>query len=192
MWKSLYSMSYNTLILFLYYRVPMKKIWTKRIPSGRLLIITITSLLLFGCSQSTPTEDTTAIQTPTATVNETQNYSQLQSKISADKIQLYHFRGTNQCWTCITLWELTLKTLEESFAEEVKSGKITYEDINAELPENQALAQKFGVRNISLYINTIIGESESYEEQVDLMRYLNNEEQFKQMLKEKLNWFLGK
>lgn len=76
--------------------------------------------------------------------------------------------------------------------EEVKSGKITYEDINAELAENAGLAQKFGVRNISLYINTVIGSSESHEEQITLMRYLNNEEQFKQMLKKKLDWLLWK
>jgi hypothetical protein len=69
----------------------------------------------------------------------------------------------------------------------LESGRITYEDINAELSENSALAQKFGVRNISLYINTIIGNSQSHEQQVNLMRYLNNEEQFKQILKKKLD-----
>lgn len=160
----------------------MKKIW--------LLFIFSISLFLFGCSQPTNEQsDYTANNTQTI---DNEDYSQYVSKMSADKIQLYLFRGTIKCWTCIQLWKLTEKTLNEYFADELESGKITYEEINAELPENRALAQKFEVRNISLYINTIIGDSESYEQQVSLMRYLNNEEQFKQMLKEKLDWLLGK
>lgn len=161
----------------------MKKIWL-------LFFIIFSSSLLFWCSHSSVQTDYPKPQEEILTTNK--DNSDYQSKIAANKIQLYHFRGTNQCWTCITLWELTLKTLEESFAEEVKSGKITYEDINVELPENYDLAQKFNVKNISLYVNSIVGESESYEEQINLMRYLNNEEQFKQMLKEKLDWLLGK
>jgi len=82
---------------------------------------------------------------------------------------------------------LTQKTLDEHFADELKSGKITYEHINAELQENFDLAQKFQVKSISLFINTIIGESESYEEQVQLRRYITNESQFKNALKEKIN-----
>lgn len=157
----------------------MKRIW--------LLFVWFVLLTLFGCSQSSSSKTTALVQEV-----EHENYSTYVSKVPADKIQLYLFRGTNQCWTCITLGELTQKTLDEYFSEEVKSGKITYEDINAELPENQALAQKFNVRYISLHINTIIGDSESHEEQITLMRYLNNEEQFKQMLKEKLDWLLWK
>lgn len=163
----------------------MKKIWL-------LFFIIFSSSLLFWCSHSTIQTDNPTTQKSTSQINENQDYSQYQSKIAADKIQLYLFRGTNQCRTCITLGELTQKTLDEYFVEEVKSWKITYEDINAELPENQALAQKFNVRYISLHINTIIGDSESHEEQITLMRYLNNEEQFKQMLKEKLDWLLWK
>ena len=164
--------------VFIFYIHLMKKIW--------LFFTLFASLLLFWCSQ--PIAPTTTTEKATVAIH--QDDTQYQSKIAADKIQLYHFRGTNQCWTCITLGELTEKTLHEYFADELKSGKITYEDINAELPENQALAQKFGVKNISLYINTIIDGNESYEEQVSLMRYLNNEEQFKSMLKEKLDWLL--
>jgi len=51
---------------------------------------------------------------------------------------------------------LTQKTLDEYFADELKSGKITYEHINAELQENFDLVQKFQIRNISLFINTIV------------------------------------
>lgn len=157
---------------------------------GLLFFVLFASLSLFGCSPSKTQTDYPTTQEEISKTN--QNYSQYQSKISADKIQLYHFHGTNQCWTCITLWKLTLKTLDEFFVEEVKSGKITYEDINVELPENYAIRQKFNVKQISLYINTIIGDNESHEEQISLMRYLNNEEQFKKKLKEKLDWLLGK
>jgi len=135
------------------------------------------SLSLFGCSQPTTTNE---------------DNTQYQSKISADKIQLYHFHGTNQCWSCVTLGELTQKTLDEYFADELKSGKITYEHINAELPENSQFVQKFKVRSISLVINVVVGEIEQYQEQTELRRYISNEEQFKQALKKKLDDSLGK
>jgi len=134
-------------------------------------------MLVFGCSQPNATNE---------------DHTQYQSKISADKIQLYHFHGTNQCWSCVTLGELTQKTLDEYFADELKSKKITYEHINAELPENSRLVQKFKVRSISLMINVVVGEVEQYQEQTDLRRYITNEEQFKQALKKKLDGFLGK
>lgn len=154
----------------------MKKIW--------LFIIAITSLFLFWCSQPT-TEITNA-----ENIDINQDYSNYVSKISADKIQLYHFHGTNQCRSCTTLGELTQKTLDEFFADELKSGKITYEHINAELQENSVLVQKFKVRSISLYINTIIWNIENHQEQTDLRRYISNEEQFKQALKKKIDELL--
>ncbi len=152
-----------------------------------ILIISIfSSLLLLWCKQPNN------IQNDYPKENTQEYNSQYQSKVSADKIKIYHFHGTNQCRSCVTLWELTQKTLDEHFADELKSGKITYEHINAELQENFHLVQKFQVRNISLFINTIIGENESYEEQVQLRRYITNESQFKNALKEKINWLLWK
>ncbi len=161
----------------------MKKNWL-------LFFLILASLSLFWCSLSTVQTDYPTPQEETLITHE--DNSSYQSKISADKIQLYHFHGTNQCRSCVTLGELTQKTLDEFFVDELKSGKITYEHINVELPENSTIAQKFQVRNISLYINSVVGDRESYEDQVTLMRYLNNEEQFKNYLKDKIDTLLGK
>lgn len=144
----------------------------------------ITTIFLFWCEKKNIDNNLTQKE------NTQEEYSQYQSKISADKIQIYHFHGTNQCWSCVTLGELTQKTLDEHFSKELKSWKITYEHINAELAENFDLVQKFQVRNISLFINSVYWDTEKQEEQVQLRRYITNEEQFKNALKEKIDWLL--
>ncbi len=151
-----------------------------------LILLSTTVIFLFWCESRVIENNTSLIQK-----ENTQEYNyQYQSRISAEKIQIYHFHGTNQCRSCITLWELTQKTLDEYFLEELKSWKITYEHINAELQENFDLVQKFQVRNISLFINVIFWDQESHQEQAQLRRYITNEEQFKNTLKEKINWLL--
>ena len=65
------------------------------------------------------------------------------SVVPVDKIEVVHFHGTQQCWSCITVGEYALKTVKEKFPEEFASGKIVYKDINGELKVNQEIVVKY-------------------------------------------------
>jgi hypothetical protein len=110
----------------------------------------------------------------------------------ADKIEVVHFHGTQQCWSCITVGEYALKTIKEKFPEEYASGKIVYKDINGELKENQDIVVKYQARGSSLFINAIRGDKDDITEDTTVWRLVNNESQFVSYFENKLNTLLGK
>lgn len=114
------------------------------------------------------------------------------SKISADKIEVMHFHATQQCWSCITVGEYTLKTIKEKFPEEYKNGKIVYKDVNGELPENKDMVIKYQARGSSLFVNAIRDGKDNIEEDITVWRLVSNENQFVSYFQNKLNNLLGK
>jgi len=115
-----------------------------------------------------------------------------QPVMPADKIEVVHFHGTQQCWSCITVGEYALKTIKEKFPEEYASGKIVYKDIDGELKENQEIVVKYQARGSSLFVNAIRDEQDNIEEDVTVWRLINSESQFISYFENKLSSLLGK
>jgi hypothetical protein len=113
-------------------------------------------------------------------------------KISAEKIEVVHFHGTQQCWSCITVGEYALKTIKEKFPEEYKNGTIVYLDVNGELPENKDIVMKYQASGSSLFVNAITAGKDNIEEDVNVWRLVSNESQFISYFQDKLNKLLGK
>jgi hypothetical protein len=47
-----------------------------------------------------------------------------------EKVEVYHFHGTNQCYSCKTVGNYAEETINTYFANELKSGKIVFGHIN--------------------------------------------------------------
>jgi len=148
-------------------------------------IILISSLLILwlvvsGCTNSTDTQT---------------SGDELMSKAvptTADKIEVVHFHGTQQCWSCITVGEYALKTITEKFPKEYENGTIIFKEINGELPENSAIVFKYQASGSSLFVNAIANGQDNIEEDVNVWRYVSNESQFVGYFEKKLNGLLGK
>ena len=115
-----------------------------------------------------------------------------QETMPADKIEVVHFHGTRQCWSCITVGEYALQTIKDKFPEEYQSGKIVLKDINSELPENKEIVTKYQARGSSLFINAISNDKDSIEEDVNVWRLVNSQEKFTDYFEEKLKTLLEK
>lgn len=111
--------------------------------------------------------------------------------IPADKIEVVHFHGTHQCWSCITVGEYALRTIKDKFSEEYQSGKVVFRDINGELKENQEIVVKYQARGSSLFVNAIRDEKDDIAEDVTVWRLVNNEVQFVHYFEDKLKSLLG-
>ena len=118
--------------------------------------------------------------------------SSTDKRIIVDKIEVVHFHGTHQCWSCITVGEYALETIKEKFPEEFASGKIVYKDINGELKENQEIVTKYQAKGSSLYINAIRGDKDDIAEDTTVWRLVNKESQFINYFDSKLKTLLGK
>ncbi len=115
-----------------------------------------------------------------------------EEKQLAEKIEVVHFHGTHQCWSCITVGEYALKTIKEKFPEEYKNGTIVFKDINGELPKNKDIVIKYQAGGSSLFVNAITNGKDNIEEDVTVWRLVVNEDQFINYFQNKLSKLLGK
>lgn len=100
-----------------------------------------------------------------------------------EKVEIYHFHGTHQCYSCLTVGKYAEETVNSYFQEEINSGKLVFAHVNAELPENAALAEKYGVTGSSLWIGVYNQTGFYVEQNVNVWYKIGNESDYKQYLK---------
>ncbi len=115
-----------------------------------------------------------------------------QEKIPVDKIEVVHFHGTHQCWSCITVGEYALEIIKNKFSEEYQSGKIVFKDINGELAENREIVVKYQAGGSSLFVNTIREGQDNIEEDTRVWSLVTDKDKFVQYFENKLKTLLGK
>jgi hypothetical protein len=100
------------------------------------------------------------------------------------KVEVFHFHGTHQCYSCITVGALAEKTVNTYFKDELDSGRIVFGHVNAELPENASLVQKYEVTSASLWIGTYYANGTFVkEENVNVWYKISDETGYMEYLK---------
>ena len=100
-----------------------------------------------------------------------------------EKIEVFHFHGTNQCFSCKTVGAFAEKTVNTYYKELVDSDKMDFASINVELPENRDLAVKYGVTGSSLWIGTYIDGEFHKEENTNVWYKVRDEAGYLSYLK---------
>ncbi len=162
---------------------------SKKVLLFSLLIVGAVALAGYASKISNQKTDNNQAATKTSANNSDQISK---TETAADKIEVVHFHGTQQCWSCITVGEYALKTIKEKFPEEHKNGKIVFKDINGELPENRDIVIKYQARGSSLFTNAITDGKDKIEEDVTVWRLVNNESQFINYFENKLKKLLSR
>ena len=112
----------------------------------------------------------------------------IENSVNKNTIEVIDFHTTNRCVTCKSIESNTKYTLDTYFADEVKSGKITFSVVNIDEKENEKLAEKFEASGTSLFLNVI---KNGKEKQIDLTEFafMNGKKQdtFSKELKTKIN-----
>ncbi|MFH1239939.1 MAG: nitrophenyl compound nitroreductase subunit ArsF family protein [Candidatus Diapherotrites archaeon] len=150
-----------------------------------ILVFLVILALLSGCIQS---NDTTNAEQDQSNI-ELEQYSELDNTPESsdkltlsdniEKIEIIHFHGTNQCYSCITVGNYAEETVNTYFAEELKSGKISFAHINAEQPENFDIVKKYGVTGSSLWIGVYKNDgSFSKEQNTSVWSKINNKSDY--------------
>jgi len=84
---------------------------------------------------------------------------------TVSKIEVLDFHSTHRCFTCNAIEENTKYTLDTYFSKEQEDGIITFQTINIDEKENEAMAEKFEAAGTSLFLNVI---KQGTETQIDL------------------------
>lgn len=69
-----------------------------------------------------------------------------------DHVEVLYFHGKQRCPTCIAIENNTKTAIEESFAEEMKSGNVEFKIIDISKTENEKIAEKYEVTWSSLFV----------------------------------------
>lgn len=124
--------------------------------------------------------------------NEVQASKISETKLKADKVQVFTFHTNNRCATCIAIGKLSGEVVEEYYQRESRDGKIEVREINIDLPENKELAARFQASGSSLKINAIYDGQDHINEDTAVWRLTSNTAQYKSYLKNKIDNLLGK
>jgi len=67
-------------------------------------------------------------------------------------VEVYYFHMTTRCVTCKTVEAEARKNVEMLYADQVKSGKISFTALNLEVATGKSLGEKLGVNSQTLLI----------------------------------------
>lgn len=108
----------------------------------------------------------------------------------SEKIEVFVFHATQRCISCINIGKYTKSVIEEKFSEDLKSGKITFREVNIDLPENFKMAKDYGVSGSALYINAIKDGQDNHEEDTTVWRLVTDETNLKEYFEAKIKKLL--
>jgi len=116
---------------------------------GALLLCALFLTLFAGCTGSySDNESQVKNETPKAVASP-----------DITKVELYHFHGKQQCYSCVTLGDMAENVVNTYYPDEIASGKLVFGHINAEDPQNRGLAEKYQVVSSSLMIGIYTKDS---------------------------------
>lgn len=148
---------------------PRKRI---QISSLMLTCIVISLLLVAGCSSLTANSGKGAMAAqPTGNPNST-----------VERVEVMHFHPDQQCYSCRTLGEYANETVNIFFAPELESGRLVFQEVNINLPENADLVKKYEVTGSSLWIGVYDANGFHKEQNVNVWYKINNKTEFAQYL----------
>ena len=134
---------------------------------GVLLVLITLAAFCAGCTAPAATSET-RITTSSGAVQ---------------KVEVYHFHRTQQCYSCRTVGAYAEETLKIYFAPELESGTVVFGHINIEEPENNALVDQYGPTGSSLWIGVYDQTGFRKEEDVRVWYKIGNKEDYQSYLK---------
>jgi len=129
-----------------------------------ILSILIGSLMLFSCNGNAQSK-------------------QAKSTKSQNRIEVIDFHSTHRCMTCNAIEANTKYTLNTFFANELKSGEITFQSINVDEDKNYKMAEKYEASGTSLFLNIVI---ENKETKINLTDFAFSKGRDKEVFSEEL------
>jgi len=147
------------------------------------IMLLVTVIIFVGCTTNAQNKGNCDDGITCNAVNLADNVGPVAVSQNLEKIEIYHFHATNQCYSCITMGDLAEKTVNAYYPDLLNSGKMTFGHINADLAENKELVIKYGATGSSLWIGTYLNDEFHKEENVKVWYKINNENDYLSYLK---------
>ena len=114
--------------------------------------------------------------------------NQVSDDLSKNRIEVLEFYGKHRCNSCIDIERNTKQTLKDLFKKEMDNKQIVYKLIQWDIPENEAIVNKFEAAGTSLYIYRVKDGKEYIDDISDFaFKKSDKDEEFRKIFKEKLD-----
>jgi hypothetical protein len=84
------------------------------------------------------------------------------------RIDVVYSHMNQRCPTCLCFEERINTVIEKYFSEQISSGKLTYQVLNAQEPQNSSFVKKYKAVGSQLFINTVINGFDNIEDIQDI------------------------
>ena len=105
----------------------------------------------------------------------------------ANRVDVIYFHRTIRCHSCLYSEAQIRATLNEYFAEELESGRITFLSVDVQNKDNATIIEKYGAYGPQLFINVLKGDTESIEEVQEFWDFIDDDEGFSRLIIDKVN-----
>jgi hypothetical protein len=104
-----------------------------------------------------------------------------------DRVDVVYFHRTQRCYTCLYAEEQTRYAVETFFADELASGKVTFQSINVQDEANADIVEKYNNASyLTLCINTVTDGTDHIEEVPDIWLVIGDDDAFVETVKNKI------
>jgi len=107
------------------------------------------------------------------------------SATSGNDVEVYYFHMTTRCVTCRTVEAEARKDIEMLYADQVKTGKISFTALNLEEANGKAIGDKLGVSGQTLLI--VKGDQKINITNEGFLYAVSKPNKFKEIIKEKVD-----
>jgi len=104
---------------------------------------------------------------------------------SGNDVEVYYFHRTVRCVTCKTVEAEARKNIEMLYADQVKTGKISFTSLNLEEATGKAMGDKLGVNSQTLLI--VKGDQKINITNEGFLYAVSKPDKFKEIIKEKVD-----
>ncbi|MGM5482679.1 MAG: nitrophenyl compound nitroreductase subunit ArsF family protein [Nanobdellota archaeon] len=148
-----------------------------------IIFMLVCTILIAGCTTNTA-ETQESDDCGSATCNVVLDTTETkETEVNVDKLEVYHFHGTNQCTSCITVGDYAEATVNKYFKVELEKGIIVFDHINGEKPENKELVQKYGATSSSLWLGVYDNDSFNAEQNTQVWYKIRDKQDYMDYLK---------
>ena len=106
--------------------------------------------------------------------------------VAAGRVEVVYFHRTQRCYGCLYAEDGIRYTVETYFADELASGKVTFEVLNVGDKENATVVEKYSAFTSSLFINTVRDGTDHIEEVKEIWFLLGDDEAFVKAVRSKI------
>jgi len=103
---------------------------------------------------------------------------------TVSKVEVIHFTTPNQCYSCVVLGTYAEETVRTHFADEIASGKMSFDHVGIADPAQRDIVERYGATGSSLWIGVYDDQGRFFpEEDIRVWYKLNDKPGFSAYLK---------